>query len=1364
MDIVSYILNKNSIGEIQDEVDQIEEDLVDINTELDKKVNKDELGSSAYLDAPAIGDAADNEVVLGCDSRLTDARTPVAHTHLMNEIADLPTLGTVVTYDIPVMGDALPNEVVMGDDTRLTDNRDPNPHNHVVADITDFPTLGTAAAKDYTSTYDPTSSDLVTGEAVGEAINSMPNPMIFKGSLGDGGTITQLPAPVAANEGFTYKVITEGTYAGMPAGIGDMFTCGDPDNDHIFEWVHFPSGDEPGGTVMSVKIQGSGAIAVDDESAITTSGVRTISHNDSGVSAGTYTSVTVDEKGHVTAGSNPDISYNDLTNKPTLGTAAALDVPASGNASSGQVVKGDDSRLTDARNAADVYAWAKEENKPSYTKSEVGLGNVDNTSDVDKPISTATQSALDDKVDKVSGKGLSENDFTDTLKDKLDGIASGAEVNVQADWNESDSSSDAFIQNKPTIPAAQVNADWDASSGVAEILNKPTLGTAAALDVSSTGDASTSEVVKGDDSRLTNARNAADVYSWAKASTKPSYTANEVGALADTTKYAGASTAGGAATSAEKLTNTSKIGDTNKPVYFTANGVPEAISYTIEKSVPSNAVFTDNNTTYTVATGDANGQIKVTPSSGSAYNVSVKGLGSRAYDSTNYLPLAGGTMTGVLKAQANVYTDSYTGALDMQNSNIYGVNAIYTGDAAEGAGEGINFYRDATHVDTLWMAGGDLLFVPNRVLGTNTTAANSQKVGRFTANPTTGQVVITDGTTGGMKSSGYTIAKSVPSNAVFTDTNTYVSQSASTTSNWRKVLLHYKDDAASSTAVTSSTNVVYAAVGVSVQPSTGTLAATKFSGDISSCTGLTKSQVTTALGYTPPTSDTNTTYTIATGDSAGQIKVTPSSGSAYNVNVKSIVKHLGNAGKSNMNDVGRLFPSVGMTSLSDPSNTVDNPLNGTTKSTGWHLYWDASYADDPNGSNSWAAQIVNKAGTATWWVRSRDGGTITNGTAWKSGWEHLVISPQAGQGGTTTPIYIDANGHTQSCSYTIAKSVPSNAVFTDTNNAVTQTATTTDANYEVLFSVTADNTTRTEGARKTTTLRFNPSKGSLMVGTSTVANGSGSHASGSSSSAIGNYSHAEGQSTNAKGTDSHAEGYTSKALGEYSHAEGYATCCPSDYTHAEGRETTALSQYSHAEGCNSLAGGSSSMWGAHAEGYYCTTTGDYGCHAEGYGTCATGNSQHVQGKYNTADSSKAFIIGGGSSNSDRKNIFTVDWSGNAYSNGNQLATQSWTQSVSSTSVNVTNYGSVTFIKFPNGLKMACIASNTATANSSTATAAVVPSGYGCTGGVAYYACGFNNNYTTASSGTKDRYWAIGGSTLYFYPSSATGFYSTLVYW
>lgn len=42
--------------------------------------------------------------------------------------------------------------------------------------------------------------------------------------------------------------------------------------------------------------------------------------------------------------------------------------------------------------------------------------------------------------------------MTATDKTKLDGIETGAEVNVQSDWNEADNTSDAYILNKPTIP------------------------------------------------------------------------------------------------------------------------------------------------------------------------------------------------------------------------------------------------------------------------------------------------------------------------------------------------------------------------------------------------------------------------------------------------------------------------------------------------------------------------------------------------------------------------------------------------------------------------------------------------------------------------------------------------------------------------------------------------------------------------------------------------------------------------------------------------------------------------------------------------------------------------------------------------
>ena len=57
----------------------------------------------------------------------------------------------------------------------------------------------------------------------------------------------------------------------------------------------------------------------------------------------------------------------------------------------------------------------------------------------------------------------------------------------------------------------------------------------------------------------------------------------------------------------------------------------------------------NTNTTYTIATGDAKGQIKVTPSSGDAYNVSVKGLGSAAYTESSAYATSGHNHSGVYK-------------------------------------------------------------------------------------------------------------------------------------------------------------------------------------------------------------------------------------------------------------------------------------------------------------------------------------------------------------------------------------------------------------------------------------------------------------------------------------------------------------------------------------------------------------------------------------------------------------------------------------------------------------------------------------------------------------------------------------------
>ena len=48
--------------------------------------------------------------------------------------------------------------------------------------------------------------------------------------------------------------------------------------------------------------------------------------------------------------------------------------------------------------ASDVYAWAKAATKPSYTKAEVGLSNVDNTADKDKSVKYAETAGTAEKA------------------------------------------------------------------------------------------------------------------------------------------------------------------------------------------------------------------------------------------------------------------------------------------------------------------------------------------------------------------------------------------------------------------------------------------------------------------------------------------------------------------------------------------------------------------------------------------------------------------------------------------------------------------------------------------------------------------------------------------------------------------------------------------------------------------------------------------------------------------------------------------------------------------------------------------------------------------------------------------------------
>lgn len=73
---------------------------------------------------------------------------------------------------------------------------------------------------------------------------------------------------------------------------------------------------------------------------------------------------------------------------------------------------------TDAQTSITTHI-SDTDNPHNVTKAQVGLDQVNNTSDTDKPVSTATQNALDSKVDKIEGKQLSTNDYTNDDKSKV---------------------------------------------------------------------------------------------------------------------------------------------------------------------------------------------------------------------------------------------------------------------------------------------------------------------------------------------------------------------------------------------------------------------------------------------------------------------------------------------------------------------------------------------------------------------------------------------------------------------------------------------------------------------------------------------------------------------------------------------------------------------------------------------------------------------------------------------------------------------------------------------------------------------------------------------------------------------------------
>lgn len=213
--------------------------------------------------------------------------------------------------------------------------------------------------------------------------------------------------------------------------------------------------------------------------------------------------------------------------------------------------------------------------------------------------------------------------------------------------------------------------------------------------------------------------------------------------------YAGAS---GTAANAAATNPYLKVTDDNtyrNQVRFVGSGAT-TVSSDANGNITISSTDTNTNTTYTFATGDSNGQIKVTPSGGSAQNISVKGLGSAAYKdasgswgisvtgssasctgnaatatrasqdgnganiASTYLKLSGGGMSGRLTLNTSVtdHADPMTQVLCINCSSVPSGTTLTDKNAP-----GIGFHIGSNSWGSLILNSGTFKFINNNATG-----------------------------------------------------------------------------------------------------------------------------------------------------------------------------------------------------------------------------------------------------------------------------------------------------------------------------------------------------------------------------------------------------------------------------------------------------------------------------------------------------------------------------------------------------------------------------------------------------------------------------------------------------------------------
>ena len=742
--------------------------------------------------------------------------------------------------------------------------------------------------------------------------------------------------------------------------------------------------------------------------------------------------------------------------------------------------------------------------------------------------------------------------------------------------------------------------------------------------------------------------------------------ASDVGAAAAGT-YAGSATAGGAANSANKL-NTD-AGSATQPVYF-ANGIPVETTYTIGKSVPSDAVFTD--TTYSAA-GTALGLVK----SGGDVTIS-NGVITVSDDSHNH-------------TIANV---------DNLQTTLDGKQATVTGAATTITGSNLTASRALISNANGKVAVSDVTSTELGYLDGVTSAIQTQLNGKVPTTRTINSKALSSNITlkasdVGADASG-TASTAVSTHNTATDThndirtsintlttrlNTIADSDDTTLDQMSEVVAYIKSNKSLIDGITTSkvntsdivnnlttniaTKVLSAAQGVTLK---GLVDAKAAASDLTSHTGntsnphgvtkaqvglgnvenkssatirseLTKSNVTTALGYTPPEQDT--TYSAATSSALGLVK----SGGDVSISTAGIITVNDDSHNHIISNIDNLQTTL------DGKVPTSRTINNKALSSNITL----------SASDVGAAPA--SAGLPT--VSSSNNGKIlqVNNGSWA-----IADAPQGFSGSwddlTDRPFYIDktviysgsvsADDYWVPASQSFVPDFPHKIIFDNVeyicvpqlvkgegealyfgNGYLEFPEQFEDSGEDFCLRVTLDypsefHLTTRDGSNSANLTIFGANENNKLLLSRVYLNGSlpingvGYNSevfnNGAPTQATGDYSHAEGNYTYATNFASHAEGYYSFANGRSSHAEGENNYANGDYSHVEGENNYANSYWSH---------------------------------VEGYNTIASSQKQHVQGQYNIEDTENkyAHIVGNGDYR-NRSNAHTLDWDGNAWFQGN----------------------------------------------------------------------------------------------------------------